>query len=278
MTLVRVGTKPNRLKKLSKASKDKISRKMSDDHFFSRAKEYWIKQQDWMVANHTWQGWVSPSAKMNFNMCMEALFEEQVKQPVRMNKKALYHARIGGALHEGLSRTFAKIQGFRFAEPRLNDSEESAWYKEKVWPEFTVWCRYSGFKGKVDYVIEKNGRPAVVDLKNTWQDSHRWRYVSLPDRLPKINDVVQLCIYANRLNAAEVFEKKIREVAPAYVNWTEKPLTKFWSKVIWIDYWNDYRHRTNDLVLAIADGWEQAKATGRVRCNNPFCEIHGRKR
>lgn len=272
--------------KVSKATKEKIVAISQNDDFISKIKAG-LKADQEFRAKYSWSGWVSPSAKLNFDMCIEEYFEEQMYPGTRVppTTKQMYAMALGLIAHAGLQELSKYYADMRYALPHVTDHEIMRWYESKVLPEYPIWCKESGIKGKADFVVRRNDRPAVVDAKNTHTDRKTWRGLLYPryQSGPKINDLVQVCIYANRLNVAETFDKKIKEVGVCYLNWGEKPFTRFWAKTCWVDYWNDYRKQTGELILSIGEGWQQAKAIKpgsgeRVSCTNLWCVNHGTKR
>jgi hypothetical protein len=228
-----------------------------------KIKEQWIARQVKQKDRHKWSGWLSPSAFIKLNMCIEEFFEEQIHKPFDPPDDRLMIINTGTLIHTGFMDAMKWIDGMRYSEqPNYLD------------PEFPIWCKKTGWKGKIDMIMEHESRPAVVDLKNTFMDPYIWRNQKWHEPM-EMHHLGQLCVYANRVNASGMFTKKVHKVCILQINWMEKPFSKFFAKEIWIDYWGEYRERTNAFVNAAALGWRQQLDGKRIRCTNDYCLTHG---
>jgi hypothetical protein len=278
----RVAIKP----KLGRVGKKRIRRRADNDYFFTRIVEHWESQQNANEVRHQWQGWCSPSAQLSGEMCIEEFFEK-VDAYLKFDEAILPTIKTGIICHTGFTHLALEVPGLIYAAPFLQNKAVADWYRSKVYPEFPIWrpgtspykpsdeCE-GPFKGKADFVIEREGRPAIVDLKNTFTDPDYYQKVIWPNQLPKISDIWQCAVYCHEANVMGMFDADIHWMGIAYVNWRFKPFSKYWKKMIWIDFWNDYRKKTARLVAAIDAGWREKLAGESVRCRNRECSTHGR--
>jgi len=230
-----------------------------------------IKRND----NHVWSGYLSPSDKLSWDMCMDEVYDRMCK-PSEIDESAELVMFLGRALHEAFKNQSKWIKDFHYDFSKNIKPEFEEWQK-KSWPEGVGRDNISGWVYKADDILKVDdaGEYAdIVDLKSCYTNPKDWTERT-EFRLPVEKDVVQGFIYGDRFEALGLV-KKVRYIILDYFNVTNHLLVRgtiqYKSIVMPFD---PFRYDTRLLVYHAAKHRRFALLQDRQPCDYPHCKKHG---
>jgi hypothetical protein len=260
--------------KISKSNRAALRVPDCESNYFQPIRDYWLKRQADGKALHKWSGNISPSAKLSFTTCVVDFFK-RVQEYLEFQPDTLMAVNMGTLIHRGFEAEVLQVPGLLYPFPEYKDDPELAAWAEKIKPEVPIWCRSTGIKGKIDAVLNVDGKPFVFDLKTKSMTGKAWKtFCENPQA--EMSHIVQVCIYINRLNRSGVYPDKITHGSLGYLNLLSKSMSRgsFIEKEV---VYADYREKTNDLIKALAKGRRQFHAGKKITCTNPRCGVHQNK-
>ena len=268
--LRKLATKP---KKSAAARHVVKAQKFDGVSIYQLVQEYWLKQQQLNKDNFVWSGNISPSAQITKSTCIKKFFS-QVSYFLEFPPDTLMSVCMGTLLHSAFEREYRNFREFLYPFPLYPDDPELKAWQVKIQPEYAVWCRASGIKGKIDAILEEEGEPIVDDLKFVWQTPEQWAKFMKAARAKQTHQT-QVRLYANRLNATNAYPGvRIVRCRVSYMNVMMRPFSKNSVLEVPVSYTTQDASDINYLVEALWKGREQKLQDRYVHCTNRGCPIH----
>lgn len=264
--------------KLNKSSRGFIDSMNVDGHYFNNIDQYFISDQEEYEKKWTWKGFLSPSARLSWNMCMRTLIGN-ARTYNKMDPGGMRKVKMGNILHAGFAEMTKYCKTLRYPEqPNFRSTVMRRKY-ELIRPEIPINCEVTGWAGKIDEILNIDGYPGIFDLKTCYinpQNFPNW----VRQKLPKIENVVQVCIYFNRVTKAQYYSRNPTHIGLGYINVMSDPTTRPQRWEWWREWDDELEERTQAFIWAAAVARREALlgvATEEITCVNPRCRIHGKR-
>jgi hypothetical protein len=242
---------------------------------FKAVKQNIIRQQAKYKAEFKWSGNISPSAMIRRSTCIERFFQKAplfLEFPINV----LMRTAMGTMMHTAFEDAARHIHDIRFPYPDYSHDPDLWYFQEKCRPEYAVYCKVSGVKGKIDIILkDENGDPVVDDLKFCWMEKAQWVAFCKRAEAKSQAHETQVRIYINRLNAIKAYAHKIKMGRLSYCNLMMKPFSRGSVLEVPVEYSRKDASDTNQLIEALWKGRLAALEGRKVVCENHFCIEHG---